>query len=108
MTAFAFHRYRPAAVRGRVLVWLAALIFLLQMLAATEHHHELSAKSQHCVACTLHAQPHAAPPAPVLPLAPFAWQLLATLATLDVGSAHVPASAHLRPPPQGPPAFLSP
>ena len=108
MTAFSLRQYRPAGTRGRVLVWLATLVFLLQMLAATEHHHDLSAKSQHCVACTLHAQPLAAPPDTALPLAPFAWHLLHALAVATLASQAVPAFGWLRPPPHAPPVFPHP
>lgn len=108
MTAFSFRQYRPASARGRVLVWLATVIFLLQMLAATEHHHDLSAKSQHCAACTLHAQPQAAPPAAVPALAPFVWHLLHALAPAATTSHVLPAPGWLRPPPHAPPVFLLP
>ena len=107
--------YRRAFLRSRVASraasWIAALaaaIFLLQWFAAAAHHdHELAAKSQHCVACALHAQPHGAPPdmAPAPP--PLRWMLLQTLAPATPAFPAPPAARYLLPPSHAPPAFLS-
>lgn len=91
-----------------MLLWLAAIVFLLQMLAATEHHHEPGAKPHHCIACTVHAQPHAGPPDLRVAPAPFAWTLLRILASVPAGAQPAFASDYLRPPPQGPPILLLP
>jgi hypothetical protein len=106
MSAASRHQHRPVALRGRVLPWLAAIVFLLQMLAATEHHHEPAAKSHHCIACTLHAQPYAGPPDLAVAPAPVAWTLLRTLSAVAAGAPPPFASDYLRPPPQAPPIHL--
>jgi hypothetical protein len=107
MTAIPTSPSRPAAPRGRLLPWLLVIVFLLQFLGATQHHHELTAKSPHCVSCTLHAQPHAAPPAALPGPAPFAWILLQRLDLACAATVCAARSAFLRPPAQGPPSFLS-
>ncbi|GGY11782.1 hypothetical protein GJV26_27135 [Massilia dura] len=111
MAAFPRSRSRRAALRGRLASWvvaLAAAILLLQLFAAAAHHdHELAAKSQHCVACALHAQPHAAPPEARPAPAPFGWTLLHTLASLPPAFPAAHAARYLLPPSQAPPSFLS-
>lgn len=102
-----FRQLRPAAARGRLLPWLAVLVLLFQLLAGTEHHHEASSKTQHCVACALHAQPHAGPPAAAMAPVAIAWRLLHALAPLAPPSIRVAAAAFLRPPSHAPPAFLA-
>ncbi|QGZ38047.1 hypothetical protein IP92_05805 [Pseudoduganella flava] len=97
---------RLAAPRGWVALWLAAIVFLAQLLAAAHHDHEVAAKSQHCVACALHAQPHAAPPDAVVRTAPFSWILLHRLAFVPSAGRHVPADDYALPPAHAPPAFL--
>jgi hypothetical protein len=84
-------------------MWLASLVFLFQVLAAAHHHHDQAVKVRHCAACTLHAQPHAAPPDAALAVAPSGRTLLYVLA--DTLAAHVapPAPTHLRPPTRAPP-----
>ena len=105
----ATHRHlRPAAARrcGRLLPWLMVLVFLLQMLGAAGHHHELHAKSPHCASCTLHAQPHAAPPDTTLAPIPLGHILMQALVYAGAAQAPAAAPAFLLPPAQGPPAFL--
>lgn len=106
-----FHQpARPAASRGRNawLAWLLAIALLVQLFGLTQHDHPHSAKSQHCTACTLHAQPHAAPPALTLAAVPVRWVLLhLVLPTLAVAHA-APAVDYLLPPAHAPPAFLLP
>lgn len=95
-----------AAPRGWLALWLVTLVFLAQLFTSTQHDHELSAKSQHCVACALHVQPHAAPP-PALPApAPAVWHLLRTLAPLAPPASAAPAADYLLPPAHAPPASL--
>lgn len=53
-----------AAARGRLLLWVGAIVLLLQLFAAAGHDHELESSLQDCVACTVQAQSQAAPPAP--------------------------------------------
>lgn len=99
---------RPAATRGRNawLAWVLALALLVQLFGLTQHDHPHSAKSQHCTACTLHAQPHAAPPVPGLAVASVRWVVLhLVLPTLAVAHA-APAVDYLLPPAHAPPAFL--
>ncbi|QJE01882.1 hypothetical protein HH212_19190 [Massilia forsythiae] len=103
MTAAPPCHFRPAAARGRLVLWLAGLVFLFQLLAGTQHHHEPGAKTQHCVSCTLHAQPHAAPPDAVLAVLPSAFTLLHVLGAARAAHAAPAAPDHLRPPSQAPP-----
>lgn len=105
MTAAPPFCLRPAAARGRLVLWLAGLVFLFQLIAGTQHHHEPGAKTQHCVSCTLHAQPHAAPPDAVLAVVPATLTLLRVLGAAF--SAHPAPSSpdHLRPPSQAPPSL---
>jgi hypothetical protein len=110
-------RSRPTrALRGPAASWaarcalaLATLILVLQLFAAAAHHdHELAAKSQHCVACVLHAHPDAAPPdAPPLPL-PSAWTLLGVLDPVAGNASQLPPAGRVLPPPRAPPSFPSP
>ena len=99
---------QPAAARrcGRLLPWLMALVFLLQILGTAEHHHELHAKTPHCVSCTLHAQPHAAPPPTTLAPVTSGWALVHALVYAQASGAAPAAPPFLLPPAQGPPAFL--
>jgi hypothetical protein len=97
---------RLAAPRGWIALWLAAIVLVAQLLAAAHHDHEIAAKSQHCVACALHAQPYAAPPDAALRTAPFSWTLLHPLASLPAAGRHVPAIDYALPPAHAPPAFL--
>lgn len=111
MTAAPPRHHRPAAARGRPAPWLGGwlviAVFLLQLFAVTLHDdHELAAKSQHCVACALHATPHAAPPDTVLPVAPLRWTLLYALAPAQPPRRLAHSADYLRPPPHAPPSFL--
>lgn len=103
---------RPCrASRGRAAAWvvaLAALVFLLQCFAAAAHHdHELAAKSQHCVACALHAQPYAPPPDVQPSPAPLRWTLLHALVPASLAVPAPRPTRYLTPPSQAPPLFLS-
>jgi hypothetical protein len=105
MTAAPPRYRRPAALRGRAVLWLFALLFLFQMLGATHHDHEVAAKSQHCVSCALHAQPHAAPPDMAVHPAPVGWMLLHPVLTVDRVAPAAQAARWLLPLPHAPPAF---
>ena len=107
MTDASIRPRRPAAIRGRTAVWLIVLVFLLQLLGATQHHHEAKAKTPHCVACALHAQPHAAPPGTSLAPLPSGWFLLHALVLTQARSAPASGADYLLPPAHGPPAFQS-
>ncbi|HEX8602388.1 MAG TPA: hypothetical protein VF774_07065 [Pseudoduganella sp.] len=115
MTACPRSRYRRATPRGRVASWalalslaLAAIVLLLQLFAAAAHHdHELAAKSQHCVACALHAQPHGAPPDAQPPPPALHWTLLQILSAIPFIAAAAHAASCVLPPAQAPPPFLS-
>jgi len=100
--------HRPTAPTrgGRLAPWLIVIVFLLQFLAAAEHHHDPKAKTAHCVTCTLHAQPHAPPPAAVPAAAPFSWTLLHGVAAARPLPAPAARTSHLRPPAHAPPALL--
>lgn len=115
MSTLARFRLRHAAPRGgavsRAAAWLlalAAVILLWQQFAACAHHeHELAAASQHCVACTLHAQPHAAPPATAPASAPPGWVLLHPMEPAAAARLARRAAAYLLPPAHAPPLFLA-
>jgi len=107
MTDVPIRPRRPAAAHGRHAVWLIVIVFLLQFLGATQHHHEPKAKAQHCVACALHAQPHAAPPGTTLAPLPSGWILLHALVRTEAGRAPAIEADYLLPPAHGPPAFQS-
>jgi len=100
--------HRPTAPTrgGRLAPWLIVIVFLLQFLAAAEHHHDPKAKTAHCVTCTLHAQPHAPPPAAVPAAAPFSWTLLHGVAAARPLPAPAARTSYLRPPAHAPPALL--
>ena len=99
-------RHRRLAAFGRLVLSLAALVFVFQLLAATRHHHDPAVKSPHCASCMLHAQPHAAPPASALAPAPSARTLLYVLAALPAASPDPLPCAYLRPPSRAPPPVL--
>ena len=98
-------RIRRSAARGALALWLAVIVLLAQLLAATHHDHEIAAKSQHCVSCALHAQPHAAPPEAALRSAPFSWTLLHALLFAPAPGRHVAAADYALPPAHAPPSF---
>lgn len=99
-------RIRLAAI-GRLALWLAGVLFVVQMLAATQHHHDLSAQGADCVSCVLNAQLPSTPPEPGLQETAF------HPALLKYYIVHAPAIAapheadHLIPPSHGPPASHS-
>lgn len=102
--------FRPrAASRGLpaqwLALWLAAVIVIVQLLGAAHHDHELAAKSQHCVSCVLHAQPHAAPPDAVPRIAPFGWILEHAVTATLIAAVPPAVSDYLLPLPHAPPLF---
>jgi hypothetical protein len=99
------HEHRPAARRG-VMPWLFAIVFVLQMLFAPQHHHDTPAKTSHCAACALHAQPHAGPPTAVAPPASPGWHIVYCLVFAAVVAHHVAGADYLLPPAHAPPRFL--
>lgn len=111
MTSRPRPRHHRASLRGAVASWVlafAAAIVLLQWFAAAAHHdHELAAKSPHCVACALHAQPHAPPPDIAPSPASLRWTLLHALVPASSTLPAPHATRYLLPPSQAPPAFLS-
>ena len=108
MSAPAPRPHRLAAPRGWLALWLVTLVFLAQLFAATRHDHETGATAQHCVACALHAQPHAAPPPAVPAIAPVSVHLVRTLLAPIGADAPATAADYLLPPAQAPPASLLP
>jgi len=104
MTATPRHHQPVAAARARLLLWIGALVLLLQLLAAVGHDHERESTAQDCVACSVQAQSHAAPPAPQAAPAAVAW-LLALLVSPPAIAAHAARPAnYLLPQPHAPPA----
>jgi hypothetical protein len=106
MTGTLRHRQLPAAARGRLLAWLAAIVLLLQLFAAVGHDHENQSRAQECVACAVQAQAHGAPPAP--DLAPFVFRpvLLQLVAAMQVDGPTVVHASRLLPQPHAPPSSL--
>jgi hypothetical protein len=99
------HAHRPAA-RGRLVPWLLAIVFVLQVLFAPQHHHDTPAKTSHCAACALQAQPHAGPPAVVAPPALPGWHIVYCLFAAAVAACHVACADYLLPPAHAPPRLL--
>lgn len=64
MTGFARLYSQTAASRGRLLLWLGALVLLLQLFSAVGHDHDTEARAQECVACSVLTHTQAAPLAP--------------------------------------------
>jgi hypothetical protein len=87
----------------RMLVWFAGLIFVLQMLGATQHRHDLAHTASDCASCMLTAQPPSPPSLPVAPqLVVAAAVLHYVLAIPDVVSA-ARVVGFLTPPAHAPP-----
>lgn len=100
-------RHTRYAAFGRLALWLAGLLFVVQMLAATQHHHDLSTQSSDCVSCVHNAQLPSAPPEPALQ------EVALRLARLQYRIVHAPPVTlhstpdHLIPPAHGPPSSHS-
>ena len=103
MTATRRHHQRPAAARGRLLLWLVAMVLLLQLVAAVGHDHDGESRAQECVACALQAQSPATPPAPRAVPGAFAPVLAQVLAAPGVVVRTPRPLAWLLPQPQAPP-----
>ncbi len=99
---------QPSQQRGRLfqaLVWLCALAFTWQVLAATTHRHDLADRVHDCVSCHISASLQGGVP-PALPgpvLAPPA--ILLYLLPLTAVAACFAAPRYIFPPRQAPPAF---
>lgn len=106
MTAPIRPMHHTAALRGRLLLWCAAILLFLQLLAATGHAHGTDAEPQECVACSVHAQAQAAPltwsggaqPAPA------AWRLAGIVTPAGASRRSAGCPRALLPPPHAPPA----
>ncbi|MGX4643113.1 hypothetical protein [Massilia sp. SYSU DXS3249] len=100
----------PAAavlpVRRRTMLWLLAIVLVLQLLGAARHDHELASKAQHCVSCMAHAQPHAPPPGAVLRPVPSTPPVLHAVPAAPAPLAAASTPDYLLPPPHAPPGFL--
>lgn len=96
-------RSLAAAARGRLLLWCAALVLLCQLFGAAGHDHENEARAQDCVACSVHAQAPAAPPAPSLGAPAFVPFFLHALAPPTVAARPVSRAGYLLPQPHAPP-----
>jgi hypothetical protein len=99
------HAHRLSA-RGRLVPWILAIVFVLQVLFAPQHHHDTPAKTSHCAACALHAQPHAGPPATVAPPASPGWHIVHCLFFTAVAARRVAGADYLLPPAHAPPRLL--
>ena len=93
-----------AATRGqRVLRWLVIALLCVQLYAITQHHHDLTAHPDNCVACTLTAMSGgSAPPVSAFQIALaiiVALWLAAHVDYVSITSIHI----RLRPPSQAPP-----
>ena len=87
---------------GRMLLMVCALVFALQLAAATQHNHAVGGLAQDCASCVLsHHVP--APPAPAPVLAPFAALLLACLLPALPVARIVAQASYLIPDAQAPP-----
>lgn len=104
MTAITRHLPAPAAARGRLLLWVGAIVLLLQLFAALGHDHDIASKAQDCVACSVQAQSHAAPPAPQAAPATRAWVLAHIVTPGAIPAAPARPTIHLLPQPHAPPA----
>jgi hypothetical protein len=105
MPPFAFAQ--PSRQHGRLfraLVWLCALAFTWQVLAATAHRHDLAERVNDCVSCHISASLQGGVP-PALPaLAPAGPAILLYLALSAAVAACFAAPRYLFPPRQAPPA----
>lgn len=107
MTAsFPLHRQATAA-RGRLMLWCGALVLLLQLFALTGHDHDNEPKAQDCVACSVQAQSHAAPPEPRSKPVLVAWMPVRTLPAWESVATLSVDAGHLRPQPHAPPVSRS-
>lgn len=104
MTAAPAHHQPLAAARGRLLLWLGAIVLLLQLFAAVGHDHELESQVQDCVACSMQAQSHAAPPAPASAPGAFSMVLAQIVSPVAIAASPSRLAAYLLPQPHAPPA----
>lgn len=88
----------------RMLVWLAGLVFILHMLGATQHRHDLAHTAADCAGCMLAAQPPSPPSPPVAPRPVAAAAVLHYVLALPVLAPAARASRFLTPPAHAPPA----
>lgn len=96
-------RSLAAAARGQLLLWCAALVLLCQLFGGIGHDHENEARAQDCVACSVHAQAPAAPPAPSPGAPAFVPFFLHALAPPTVAARPVSRTGYLLPQPHAPP-----
>ena len=92
------------ATRGqRVLRWLAVALLCVQLYAITQHHHDLTAHPENCVACNLAAMScGSAPPVSTVQMA-LAIILAFWLAARADYVVFLPVRTRLHPPSQAPP-----
>ena len=91
----------------RCLLALCAIVFALQLLAASSHSHDLADKLDDCVACQMaHHFPADLPGTPPALLAIFL-AVAYLLARLPAAPAWFPAPRYLIPPRQAPPCIAS-
>ena len=100
--------HHAAAHRGRgaCVAWLLAIVLLFQLLVQTQHDHAHASKTHHCVACALHAQPLAGPPAASLAVAPAPVLVSGLALASHVHAQPGRAVAYFLPPSHAPPPFL--
>lgn len=104
--AGAFPAAAALPVRRRPLLWLLAIVLVLQLAGAARHDHEFASKAQHCVSCMAHAQPHAPPPGAALRAVPSTPHVLHTVPAAAALRAGASTPDYLLPPPHAPPGFL--
>lgn len=93
-----------AATRGqRVLRWLTVALLCVQLYAITQHHHDLTAHPDDCVACNLVALSCGSAPPVSAALVAVAIILAFWLAAHADYVVFLPARIRLRPPSQAPP-----
>lgn len=104
MTATRDHHQPLAAARGRLLLWIGAIVLLLQLFAAAGHDHERESQVQECVACAVQAQSHAPPPAMQAAPAAVAPVLARQVAPVAIAVHPSRPASYLLPQPHAPPA----
>jgi len=96
-------RPATATARARLLLWCAALVLLCQLFGAVGHDHDNEARAQDCVACSVHAQALATPPAPQPGVPALAPLLLQAIAAPPVVLHPATRASYLLPQPHAPP-----
>lgn len=89
---------------ARLVVWLAAVILLLQLLGATQHRHDLAHHVSDCAGCMLAAQPPSPPPPQIIPEVPVTQAVVQYQLVLPAPVQATSSAGFLIPHAQAPPA----